>query len=58
MAKVLRCKDVGVDCDYECRGATVEEVLACAARHAREGHGIEDVDESYFEAWKRKIKDE
>jgi predicted small metal-binding protein len=58
MAKVLRCRDVGVDCDFECRGATVDEVLACAAKHAKEGHGLKEVDESYYKAWRKKIKDE
>jgi predicted small metal-binding protein len=36
----------------------VEEVLACATKHAKEGHGLEEVDESYYEAWRKKIKDE
>ena len=27
MVKILRCRDVGVDCDFEARGATEEEIL-------------------------------
>ena len=25
--KVIRCRDVGVDCDFEAHGETVEDVL-------------------------------
>ena len=40
MAKVFRCGDLGVDCAFEARGETVEEVLQKAAEHAREEHGL------------------
>jgi predicted small metal-binding protein len=43
MAKVLRCRDLGVDCDFVASGKTKEEVLKKAAEHDRkdqhqEGH--------------------
>ncbi|HET8966593.1 MAG TPA: DUF1059 domain-containing protein [Candidatus Acidoferrum sp.] len=40
MAKVLRCRDVGVDCDFVARGATVEEVLEKTKEHACSDHGF------------------
>lgn len=40
MAKHLRCRDVGMDCDFEAHGATEEEVLQQAAGHAARDHGI------------------
>jgi predicted small metal-binding protein len=40
MAKVLRCKDLGMNCAQEIRGATEEEVLKLAAEHAEKDHGI------------------
>jgi predicted small metal-binding protein len=40
MAKVLRCRDVGVDCDFVARGATVEEVMEKAKDHACSDHGF------------------
>ncbi|MDZ7801914.1 MAG: DUF1059 domain-containing protein [Trueperaceae bacterium] len=43
MAKMLRCRDVGFDCDAEVRADTQEEVLAQVATHARDVHGIEEV---------------
>lgn len=43
MAKVLRCKDVGVDCDFVASGATLEEVLEKAKEHACSDHGFADI---------------
>jgi len=43
MAKVLRCRDVGVDCDFVARGATVEEVLEKAEDHACSDHGFASI---------------
>jgi predicted small metal-binding protein len=40
MAKVLRCRDVGVDCDFVTRGATMEEVMEKAKEHACSDHGF------------------
>ena len=43
MAKRLRCRDVGLNCDFEARGATDEEVLQKAVVHARIVHELPDV---------------
>ena len=43
MAKQLRCRDVGMDCDYEVRGNTEQEVLKQATAHARSTHQITDM---------------
>ena len=43
MAKRLRCRDVGLNCDFEARGATEEEVLQKAVVHARNVHDLTDV---------------
>jgi predicted small metal-binding protein len=43
MAKELRCRDVGMECDFEARGNTEEEVLQQAAAHARNTHHITDM---------------
>ncbi len=39
--KVLKCRDVGFDCDLEIRAASEEEVLRQAAEHAKNVHGTE-----------------
>ena len=38
---VLRCRDVGFDCQAVVRGATQEEVLRQAAEHAAKVHGVQ-----------------
>jgi len=38
MGKVLKCKDVGVDCDFEAHGQTDAEILQKAAEHAKGCH--------------------
>jgi predicted small metal-binding protein len=43
MAKQLRCRDVGLNCDFEARGDTVQEVLQQASEHARSVHQITDM---------------
>ena len=43
MAKVLRCKDVGMDCDFEARTETEEEVLQQAAAHAAATHDMPEI---------------
>ena len=43
MAKELRCRDVGMDCDFEARGNSEEEVLQKASAHARSAHQISDM---------------
>jgi predicted small metal-binding protein len=43
MAKQLRCRDVGLNCDFEVRGTTDEEVLLKAVVHARIVHELPDM---------------
>lgn len=40
MAKVLRCRDFGMNCSKELRADTVEELMRLAAEHAEQDHGI------------------
>jgi predicted small metal-binding protein len=45
MEKLLRCRDLGVDCDFEACGENAEEVLKTAVDHARAIHGLKDISE-------------
>jgi len=38
--KTIKCSDVGFDCEAVVTAETVEEVLAQAAAHAKEVHGV------------------
>ncbi len=39
MEKLLRCRDMGMDCDFEACGETLEDALTTAVDHARAVHG-------------------
>lgn len=56
MAKVLRCRDVGIDCAFEAQGKTIDEVLKQAADHARRKHGVKRVTQDYLKSWRKLIK--
>jgi len=58
MAKVLRCRDVGVDCDFVARGSTVEEVMEKAKDHACSDHGFVGIPPELAEKVMAAIHDE
>jgi predicted small metal-binding protein len=41
MAKVIRCKDTGMDCNWVGRADTEEELFKKAAQHLKEAHNVE-----------------
>ena len=43
MAKSISCRDVGVDCDFQATGETVEDVMQQCADHAKGAHGMDDI---------------
>jgi len=43
MSKVVKCRDVGMDCDFEARGGTEQEVLEKCAAHAKSAHGMDQI---------------
>jgi len=43
MAKSISCRDVGVDCDFQATGETVEDVMHQCADHAKSAHGIDEI---------------
>ena len=43
MAKILRCRDVGLDCNFEARGGIEEEILQKCSKHGRIAHGIQEL---------------
>jgi predicted small metal-binding protein len=58
MAKVLRCRDVGFDCEAVIRADTDEEVLAQAAAHAKTVHGLKEVTPEVVAAVRAARRDE
>ena len=43
MTMVVKCRDVGVDCDFEARGQNAQEVMNKCAEHARKEHGMQEI---------------
>ena len=41
MSKVIRCSDVGFDCDAVIHAETEDEAMQQAAEHAKTAHGVE-----------------
>ena len=58
MAKRLRCRDVGMDCDFETRAATEEEILKKAAAHAQSVHSMKVIPKEVLEKVRAAIRDE
>ena len=58
MTKVMKCKDVGFDCEAVVRAETEDEVLAQAAAHAQSVHGVEEITPEIADAVRAAIRDE
>ncbi len=58
MAKVLRCKDVGFDCEGVIRAETEDEVLKMAAEHAQSVHNLNELSDEVVEKVRAAICDE
>lgn len=43
MTKVIRCRDVGFNCDGVIKAKTEEEALNLAAAHAKSAHNVKEV---------------
>ena len=56
--KVIRCKDVGFDCEAVVRAPTESEALQMAARHAKEVHGVDPVPPEVVDKVRSVIRDE
>jgi predicted small metal-binding protein len=58
MAKVLRCRDIGMDCDFEARAETEEEIFKKVAEHAGVTHNMTEIPEEVIAKVRAAIQDE
>ncbi|MBV8864707.1 MAG: DUF1059 domain-containing protein [Acidobacteriaceae bacterium] len=58
MSKVLKCREVGMDCDFVARGETEQEVMTKAAEHAKKDHGMTNIPADMLPKVKSAIHDE
>ena len=43
MSKVIQCRDLGMQCDFQARGETEQEVMQKAAEHAKSAHKMDEI---------------
>jgi predicted small metal-binding protein len=58
MAKILRCRDTGMDCSWEGRAESVDSLMKLAAKHAAEVHHKTDFTDEEMAGFKAAIRDE
>jgi len=58
MTKVIRCRDVGFDCDGVIKAKTEEEALNLAAAHAKSAHNVKEVTPDIVKKIKSVMKEE
>ncbi len=58
MSKMMRCREVGMDCDFEARAKNEPELMKKVAEHAKSEHGIESVSAELAAKVKSVIHDE
>ncbi len=56
MAKELRCRDLGMECDKVMRAETEEEVLRLARDHTAADHGLEMNESQMIEEVRAQIR--
>jgi predicted small metal-binding protein len=55
--KELRCSDAGFECQAVIQGENDQEVMAKAAQHARDAHGMNEIDEEMGQKLRSLIHD-
>lgn len=58
MAKVLRCDAIFLGCGHVVRAESEEELLRLAAEHAREVHGVIEIDDAMLRTVRAAITNE
>jgi predicted small metal-binding protein len=58
MAKVIRCRDVGFDCEGVIRAESEAEAIAQAAEHAQTIHGLTEINDEVVQAVRAAVRDE
>jgi len=58
MEKVIRCRDVGFDCNGVIKAKTEDEALKLVAEHAMKVHGLKEITPEIIKKVKSVIRDE
>jgi predicted small metal-binding protein len=55
--KLFKCRDAGMDCDWEVRSEDEKEIVSRALEHGREHHGIKEPHKGLVDKIRSKIRD-
>jgi len=58
MAKIVSCRDVGVDCDFVAKGETEQDILQQCTEHARSAHNMAEIPAELVDKVRGAIRDE
>ncbi|HEY5995499.1 MAG TPA: DUF1059 domain-containing protein [Candidatus Deferrimicrobiaceae bacterium] len=58
MGYTLKCRDMGIECDYVVEGRTEEELIYKAAEHGRSAHGIKEISDQDKRKMQRLIRED
>jgi predicted small metal-binding protein len=56
--KVFKCRDVGVDCDWQIKSNDENEILRKAEEHGRQAHGMKEISDEMKQKVRSSIRDE
>jgi predicted small metal-binding protein len=57
MLKMLSCRDIGLECDWQACAETEEGVLVQAVIHVKEAHGLAEISDAMLVKVRGAIKD-
>ena len=55
--KELKCRDAGFDCEAVVRADSEDEIMAQAAEHVRDVHGVTEIDDTTANQIRSQIRD-
>ena len=55
--KELKCRDAGFDCEAVVRADSEDEIMAQAAEHVRDVHGLTEIDDTTANQIRAQIRD-
>ena len=57
MTKIIRCRDLDMDCNFEAKGETVVEVLKKVEEHNKKQHGSAKINLDHLKDWRLVIRE-
>ncbi|WP_337859991.1 DUF1059 domain-containing protein [Ferroplasma sp.] len=52
----FKCKDIGMDCGFDVKADSIDELIPVIQAHAKNAHGINEISPELYETVKKAIK--